>query len=479
MNNKKRKTKIRVNDPCFCKSGKKYKKCCMLKENTNFTEIKSFPIFTKKDFISGPYINCPNCSQESFGLPLMGISHDKYKKECYKCGHIQSYPLPKIKKKIIYLDQFAIANMVKALDPKHPKHQVVIKDPFWINMYQKLDMLSKAHLIVCPDSFYHIDESSPTDYFDSMQRIYEHLSGGVTFYMESQIMNAQITEHFLNYLSGNPDIPLIIDPEKIVFGNLNEWHNKMRISVTSKRTKENIEEKQKENILSYERFKDVFKRWQTEKHRKFEDFYKEEVSGFSKGTLIATRNFYERKLNMPAKYIETGKVDINDVIPPAPVELINDLINIAIQNGSNNSQVALIEVTSYLNSPKIEHIPTLRIGASIYAALASQAANGRTKLPSPGVKTDVEMISSLLPYCDAMLIDKENANILNDGRVRKKVDFPTKIFAPKDRVAFLQYLDDIFIYADHQHIDKVKEIYGPDSIKAYTTILNDHNKNSK
>jgi len=472
--------KIGRNDPCLCGKKKedgspvKYKKCCGFSgQNTEPPPERRKMILTKKDFVSEPYSSCPNCSQESFGLQLMGMRGLKCTKECFLCGHAESYPLPKLKKKIIYLDQFAIDNIVKTLDSKHPKNKVVSDDPFWLQMYEKLDMLSKAQLIVCPDSFYHIDESAPTGYFESMQRIYEHLSGGVTFYRESEITKIQVLEHFKNYLENKSDVPPKLDPELIVFGDLNEWHSRVRVSVSGKKTEERIKETRKEKEESYKRFTEVFKRWQIEKGKLFEDFYKEEMQGFAKGTLLSARNFYERKAQTSEKYAETGQIDMNDIFPPPSAELLEDMMAIARQNGAKNDQESIEKIIGYLSLSNLEMIPTLRIGTSIYAVLAHQASTGRVVLPSSGVQTDVEMISSLLPYCDAMLIDKENANILADGRVKKRVNFGTKIFAPKDRVEFLKYLDVIFESADPKHIEFIKEVYGEDWIRPYTSIIRD------
>lgn len=175
--------KIGRNDPCPCGKlrvdGKpmKYKKC------HGFDHAKSMHTITisRADFIGEPITECPSCHQLEFGVFVSTGGTNSFTKECRKCSHEQTYPLPPIRKRIIYLDQFVIDNIVKSLDPKHPKHNVAITDPFWIQVFTKLDALSRAQLIICPDSFFHRDESGPTGYFKFMQRIYEHFSGGATF----------------------------------------------------------------------------------------------------------------------------------------------------------------------------------------------------------------------------------------------------------------------------------------------------------
>src|SRR3989344_1476945 len=117
------KMKVGRNDPCHCGSGKKYKKCCLDKD-TKHAQLKQRVMkISRRDFISGPYKNCPNqecLAENSFGV-FMPISESRsYSRECIKCWHKEHFDLPRIKKKIVYLDQFVISNLVKLLDKSHP-----------------------------------------------------------------------------------------------------------------------------------------------------------------------------------------------------------------------------------------------------------------------------------------------------------------------------------------------------------------------
>ena len=50
----------------------------------------------RKFFSSGPYIICPKCKQNSFGMPIMGIHGESYQKECFECGYSEKKVLLKI-----------------------------------------------------------------------------------------------------------------------------------------------------------------------------------------------------------------------------------------------------------------------------------------------------------------------------------------------------------------------------------------------
>lgn len=51
-------------------------------------------------------------------------------------------------KKVIYLDQFAISEMVKALDTRSKAHARV--NPFWQQVFEALERVCKLQLVVCP-----------------------------------------------------------------------------------------------------------------------------------------------------------------------------------------------------------------------------------------------------------------------------------------------------------------------------------------
>ncbi len=178
--------KAERNDPCPCGSGKKYKKCCLAEDDRKKSLRQRVMKITRRDFISGPYKKCPNppCSADgAFGVFMSIEGSSSYTRECVECEHTESYALPKIKKKILYLDQFVISNLIKLLDKSHPSHQRIKSDPFWESLFIKLEAASKSQAIVCPDSFYHRDESLTGNIdFKLMKRLYEHFSSGKTLY---------------------------------------------------------------------------------------------------------------------------------------------------------------------------------------------------------------------------------------------------------------------------------------------------------
>ena len=84
------------------------------------TKVKTFK-FDPRDLISPPFIICPKCNQELFGV--ISIRNNSYSRRCKNClypvgtNRTADYYLPNLNKKVIYLDQFAISEMMKVLNP--------------------------------------------------------------------------------------------------------------------------------------------------------------------------------------------------------------------------------------------------------------------------------------------------------------------------------------------------------------------------
>ncbi len=114
----------------------------------------------------------------------------------------------------------------------------------------------------------------------------------------------------------------------------------------------------------------------------------------------------------------------------------------------------------YLTSPCLKEVPFIKISSMLWASVARKAANGGKKLPSRGMSNDIKTISSVLPYCDAMFIDKDCWTYFNEEPLRSELKFGTKLFSLNNKKEFLDYLDAIRAGATPEHLTIVQELYG-------------------
>jgi hypothetical protein len=109
--------------------------------------------FDPRDLIGPPFRECPRCGKPAFGS--MSIDGESHTRRCRECFLTKAEPLWPLKKKVIYVDQFAISNMMKALDVTARGHDRARADAFWLALFEALERVCKLQLAICPDSEQH------------------------------------------------------------------------------------------------------------------------------------------------------------------------------------------------------------------------------------------------------------------------------------------------------------------------------------
>jgi len=408
-------------------------------------------------FISKPFITCPKCKKDSFGVLM--INRRGYTRRCRECWFSNHFGLPELNKKVIYLDQFAVSEMMKAINKKLKKEKNI--DRFWFSLFEKLEKLNKLQLIVCPESSFHRSESLLFEP-KAMKRMYEHFSNGAYFHDPGTIRRFQLVAYFRKKL-GVKDKP--IERNDILNGRINEWLDRFHVSIDFGIRDEEIVDLKKSRDAVFEALQKVFESWQSEKNKKFKDWYLEE--GLAWGKAMAEK--YAHQLAESAASIVSGQEynieKYTSFIMSEELILIQSLSYYV----SGDQLEKIKKVLSFLQSKDLLEISFNEIAASLWASIAHQAAHGgRKKPPNRGMVSDIDMISTLLPYCDAMLIDREMFELLNHGEVKKKVlKYKTKIYSTSNKKEFMAYLDDIEKSASKEHLKLVADVYGEDWTEPY------------
>ena len=421
-------------------------------------------------FISPPYIKCPKCGKQSFGILMIYAHH--YCRRCKECLYPRgneppaSYSLPTLNKKIIYIDQFAISNMMKALNPKTKIYQKRTLDEFWRRLFERLDRLCKMQLIICPTSSFHTDESLLSPYFEPLKRMYELLSYGITFYDHITIKRFQIYEHAKNWITGNENKELNLDMHSVMHGEINAWQGILTISLNLQYGKDWIDNLRKSRKRNHEGFSKIFSQWQTEKDKTFDEWFKEESMEFGRATLQIYLNYLNK---IEEIYRGRSTLSINDLLP-SPSAILIHIIHDVFRESGIPEQDLWSKTVEYLTSSFLKDVPFIKISSMLFAAIARKAASGKREPPNQGMINDIVIISVLLPYCDAMFIDKECHSYLKEKPLCYAIDYGTKIYSLNNKEEFLEYLSEIEMNVSKEHLDKLDEVYGKAWQKPYTTL---------
>lgn len=339
---------------------------------------------------------------------------------------------------------------------------------FFQTAFEKIDRLSKLHLLVCPDSPIQYDESLVSPDFKKIKRVYELFSHGVTFWGPDQIRNAQLRNRAVENSAGNKDAWIDLSRDRVVHGELNAWRDWFRVALNMNPipglTEELREVRDKKRIG----FSEVWRTWSKDTGKCFDDWYREER--------VALSGVLEKKLmQMLRRHLEIRlrrrEISIEDLLPDHNETLVMDLKTIL--SGEDTDLEGFKLVWAFLRSDALDDVPFVRISSLIFASLARRARNGQN-CPKAHPFNDVDAIAAYLPYCDAMFLDKEMESILRERLVRDRLGYPTRIFSLRNKTEFLDYLDMIETNAQAGHIEKVREVYGEDWAKPYTEVLHTH-----
>lgn len=237
-----------------------------------------------RDFIGGPYEDCPKCGQHEFGV--LNVHENSYTRRCRSrsCWHTLTFVLPALKKKVIYLDQFAFSNIMKMLSAETPGHERAKAEPLWRELFESLGVLCRMQLVICPNSTEHHAESLISPFYEELKHTYEHFSTGISFERPISIQHRQVMTAFLAHLN-RTKAAFDFDPERITSGRLHGWGDRIYVTVSGALPgeKQAIQQTRRRTQVS---LAGVFKEWQ-KGGETFALAFEREKAAYARGILDA------------------------------------------------------------------------------------------------------------------------------------------------------------------------------------------------
>ena len=121
---------------------------------------------------------------------------------------------------------------------------------------------------------------------------------------------------------------------------------------------------------------------------------------------------------------------------------------------------------AFMHTQPITTAPFIQISRAMYACLAKKAAT-QVKPPTPGFFNDIDFMSCLLPYCDAMFVDRECSTYWREiqNSPTRRLPYTTKVFSLATKAEFLAYLDQLDAAVPAEQRRLAHEVYRirPDS----------------
>jgi hypothetical protein len=422
--------------------------------------------FDPRSLISPPWRTCPACGKDKFGV--ISIDGSRLMRRCRDCWHKQDYRLPKLRKKIIYLDQFVISNLMKLENSATKGHAAVVADPFWRELHDLLFQLRRLQMICCPDSGSHEEESRTSPFNAELKKTYEALSGGITFKAFDSIKSAQIGELALAWSEGR-EPAFDFDPSSALSGDPNGWNERF-YAVYGDNPFISADQLRKVRTelhsIAAHLFRDV---WGKQKHT-FEYWYDLERKGYQ-GHLLKAAVKHKRERDEAVfsfKPSEEPPLEVLGKIPPSFPEGVIEGIDRAMQfprsGGMRPPNEQLEMGREFLARNRISDAPFVKLQSLMFAAIAMRAAHGQKEPPNEGTTTDVDTVAHLLPYCDAMFMDRGCRSLLLDIPTELRPPETARVFSLGVKTQFLDYLRTIRNGISAEHVQVIREVYGDHSL---------------
>jgi hypothetical protein len=423
----------------------------------------SVPGFDPRLLIGPPFDTCPSCGGAEFGT--LAVSNRRVDRKCRGCSHLAYEQLPGLAKRVIYLDQMVYSNMAKALDPVWAATRGP-QDPYWQDLFDALDRAFKLQLIVCPYSTIHEKESALSAQPGMLQRIYEHLSGGVSFEYPTRVHLIQWAHGFGRVLRRLPPDYEVISRSSMLHGDPDTWTPQISINVNFPEMGVDAEAQRGVLTRSHAALLEWQRRWQ-EEDRDFDYWYRFERSGMP----YTVMSLYRDHIELIHK-VSTGAAPFSEDVwnPRLEVETVPSLSRVAEELGLHGA-AATNAALAFLASETGMDAPANDISALLMAALARKARSGQKRSPTRGMWNDITAIACFLPYSDAMFVDDECAGLLRDQPLRSRIRYGTRVFSNNTRNELIQWLRGLEDAAGGAHVRLVERVYGSSWTTPFREIL--------
>jgi len=424
-------------------------------------------VIDPRDWITQPFTTCPFCGEELFGLLM--VSRHGYVKRCRGCMKDEQFGLPVIEKRVLYLDQFAVSNLMKVL---HPKHRYRIErrgdaeERFWLDLFDRLDRLVKLQVLVCPHSDAHWEESFLAPQHEELRRMYEHLAGDVRFADPGMVKRGQVLRVFEAWLDPGADRGPV-PRRNVLAGNTDGWNDKLQVEARLDLDPGTAEALRAARAERHDGLGRAARVWRENPRRGFNAYFRAEVAAYGEAELQA----YGKRLQTFVNVIDGRRQPDADLVLATDSQiLIMQMRDKLLERGvSHEEQIG--KLREFFTSDAMVQIPFLRIGAGMFAALAVKSSLQQAPDPNRGMVTDINVVSTYLPYCDAMVVDSECADLLADADRELNLGYRAEVFSNRSREELLHWLAGIEESIPSDHVDLVEQVYGKTWQRPYREIF--------
>ena len=377
--------------------------------------------------------DCPGCgAKDSFGNVSV---HEHVLRGCKYCQYETVVWLPKIRKKVIYLDQFFFSGALRGNDPRF---KVAV---------ERVKRMCSLQLLVAPYSSVHEDETHQWRGHEGMtndqpMEFIKATSRGAEFEKDYKVERTQVLKAWETFLKGQPP-EYIFEDRDAIQGALDKWDDYFRIDVGG--YMRDIQLKRRLKQQAVDELVRVLDAWQASTQT-FDDAVALEIHD-------AARQYVDTYLTMLKRYAEGDfSAAINS---PIVAKVIEHMMHWLPEDQPLPERVQ--RCIEFFQSAHFAEVPTQWLSSHMFATMREMVKRGtfsnrdEARKRLSGVFEDIKHISLYAPYCDAIVIDKFMADLVGKPTVSLEKRYCVRVFSLNSWDALLDWLDSLEAAMSEEH----------------------------
>lgn len=380
---------------------------------------------------STPQVTCPDCRQAT--LAVSAIELDRVTTVCHSCGHTPTagVRLPFLRKRIIYLDQFALSRIRKSRDLVAAGQLLNDDDQSWLDFGETLRRSCERQLSISPVSEVHeVECANATSNGRAIRDVAAEFSHGLAFKSPSDLVMGQICTFARSWpVKEEPDW-IAITGDGFTEGGAphtwwkqKHWHSQPLYGDSLLRLHNELDDNSTRSLGQ------VWERWKSGRGD-FAAFVKEE----SEGMIRRLRKFHHAEATVTCVYEDSG-----------------------LDRAS-----ARHRAVDFLTHADLSRLPYVQVNSILSAQLRHRAASSsKDPCPSRNLFRDLQFLGLLLPYCDDMLVDGHCFSLVSSNPACSELgdDLVRRVHAQWDRTRVADSLRQGERAASDEHRKWVQWLY--------------------
>jgi hypothetical protein len=371
--------------------------------------------------------DCPGCGAENAFGNVDVYSRYVYR-GCGRCRYNEKIPLPELKKKVLYLDQFFFSHAFRA------------NDPIFIEAAERISNLTANQQLVVPFSSIHEDETHMWERYEELMEFIKRTSRGHEFKPAYRIENDQLQDAFHAWLNNEP---VEFKKADAINDDIHVWDGYYRIDIGGYNRDRDVVRKGKTEAI--EGLIDLFPNWRNSTNT-FEHDKGLEHDAAAKGYINSYITYAQR--------VFSGDFD---ALLDSPV--MSEVVKVMLSHFPKevDHKTRLERIVAFYSTEQFQTAPVQDLKSRMFATLKMLVVQGAYRKRDNSMKKlsgfyyDVDHISTYAPYCDAILVDGPMHEIVGRPQVDLEQRYGVRVFSRSNWGEMLAWFDEIEAEMTEEH----------------------------